>query len=517
MSLAASPETAPSGAVFIGVVARATRHFAWLVATALAALAPVARAAITVESSPVANLTYQLDCVGDVIAACGGRQAFRELWRTLHGVDAREDARIARWRELRGRYQGSISASAHARPWFELMHRVRQAGLEARTLDEYERYVTLLTTAANARELTSVLRESWPSFESWWRSGPQSSLSRQVTALAEALAMPDMRDEVLAIEAFYGVARGAAPFVVHAIHRPSAPATATTAQVIGEVAVAEIPADDTLSRRLPVIVHEYAHFLLSRLDERKLAGLRDAVLSAGGAAGRGAWIEFDEAIATALGNGRVYRRLASDDEWGRYLRSELSFYTREETDRAAKALLPLVDTFMREGRTIASHGFAAEYVAVVKGALGDRLLAPIALLSEFVMLSDATFGERVQSVVQEALQAHTGTYSFWTFSGACCGPGFLKPLIDHPGKPQLVVIPPQRLVASTFVPAATRKSLSRQRAPAVAMTRARRRAADDRHRRPLGRRSRHGDALDLQPPFASRRRQLRRAAAVTAL
>lgn len=473
MKFAASLKTAPSGAVFIA----GARWIAWRRWLPLLALVPVlatfssrVHAAIAVESSPVANLTYQLDCVGDVVPACGAREAFRDLWRTAYGVDARDDPRVARWRDLRAKYQGSISNAAGARPWFELVHRLRRAGLEARSVDEYERYAALLTTGAHARALASVLRELWPSFDTWWRGAPSASLSSHVEALSAALAMPDMREEVAAIEAFYGVARDAAPFVVHAIHRPRAPNMATTAQVIGEVAIAEIPADDTLAHRLPVIVHEYAHFLFSRVDERRLAELRAAVVRAGGSGGRGAWMEFDEAIATAIGNGRVYRRLASNDEWTRYLRSDLSFYTRDETDRAAKAVLPLVDTFIREGRTITSQGFAAEYAAVVKGALGDRLIAPIVLLSEFAMVSDASLGENVKSVVQDAVQAWTGTYSFWAFSGACCGPAFLKPLVDYADKPQLVVIPPQRIASSTFLPATLRRSLARERAPAFAMT-----------------------------------------------
>jgi len=473
VSFVASPKTAPPGAVFIAVAGYITWSRSLLLLSAVVAMTAFpsgAHASITLEASPVANLTYQLDCVSDVVPACGAREAFRDLWRTTYGADARDDPRVARWRDLRAKYQGSISAAPGVRPWFELMQRVRHAGLQARSPDEYERYVALLTTTAHAHDLASVLRELWSPFDAWWRGAPQSSLSVHVSALAEALAMPDMRAEIAAIEAFYGVARGAAPFVVHAIHRPIASGITTTAQVIGDVAVAEIPADDTLERRLPVIVHEYAHLLLSRVDEQKLAELRAAVVKAGGSGGRGAWMEFDEAIATALGNGRVYRRLASNDEWTRYVRSEFSFYTRDETDRAAKAVLPLVDTFIRDGRSIASPGFAAEYAAVVKRALGDRLIAPIALLSEFAMVSDAALGEKVRSVVQEAVQAKTGTYSFWAFSGACCGPAFLKPLGDYPDKPQLVVIPPQRLAASTFLPASLRTSLARQRSPAFAMT-----------------------------------------------
>ena len=293
---------------------------------------------------------------------------------------------------------------------------------------------------------------------------------RHVDELREALAMPDMHDEIATLEAFYGVARANAPFVVYAVHRPAVAGSATTAQVVGEVAVAEIPSDDTLNVRLPVIVHEYAHVLFARIDERRREALRASVVKAGGSAGWGAWMEFDEAIATAIGNGRVYRRLASRDEWARYVRSERSFYTRDETDRAAKALLPLVDTFLREGGTIDTQAFGAEYAAVVKGALGERLLAPIALLSEFAMVYDAPLGDDVRSVVQDAVLASTGTYSFWAFGQSCCGRGFLKPLTDFPDKPRLVVIKPQHVAAGVFLPATLRAALARQRVPAFGFT-----------------------------------------------
>ena len=469
---AASMKTAPPGAVFIAAGRTSLRVYTALLALAgvLATFAPGTDAAIVVETSPIANLTYQLDCVGDVVPVCGARDAYRESWRTLFGVEARDDARVARWRALRGTFQGSLGRSPNTRPWFELAHRVRQAGLQARSIDEYERYVALLTTTSHAREIATVLRELSLSFDAWWRGEAAASLTRHVDELREALAMPDMRDEVAAIEAFYGVARGNAPFVVYAVHRPAVAGRATTAQVVGEVAVAEIPSDDTLTARLPVIVHEYAHVLFARIDERRREALRASVLKTGGVAGWGAWMEFDEAIATAIGNGRVYRRLASRDDWTRYLRNDRTFYTRDETDRAAKALLPLVDTFLREGRTIDTQAFGPEYAAVVKGALGERLLAPIALLSEFAMVYDATLGDDLQSVVQNAVIAQTGTYSFWSFAQRCCGRDFLRPFAEFPDKPRLVVIKPRHVAAGTFLPVTLRAGLARQRAPAFGFT-----------------------------------------------
>ena len=361
----AKTTTAPAGAVLLGCL---------VLAAALAA--PVdAQAAITLEVSPLANLTYQLDCVTDVPMACGGREAFRALWRERFH-EAGDEARLARWRALRGKHQGAIGAGLDTRAFFDLAERIRRAGFAARSVDEYERSLALLTNAVDARELAAIVEGVAPRFDPWWRDEAKPALERQVRALSDALATADIAAEIAFIASFYGAARNAPALVVYAIHRPAIESGNTTAQQLGEVAVAEIPANDSIEQRLPVLAHEYAHLLFWRLPEPELAALRAAVVKAGRGKGRAAWNVLDEALATALGNGRVARRLVASDRWYRHLNAERSLYSEPLVDSAAKAVLPIVDDAFDQRRSIADPGFADRYATLVIGRLGPGLAAP---------------------------------------------------------------------------------------------------------------------------------------------
>jgi hypothetical protein len=82
--------TAPPGAVFLGAV----RIRRWLALAAWLLPGPSALAAISIAASPIASLTYQLDCVSSVVPVCGARHAFLELWPDVRGLQASASAQM---------------------------------------------------------------------------------------------------------------------------------------------------------------------------------------------------------------------------------------------------------------------------------------------------------------------------------------------------------------------------------------------------------------------------------------
>jgi hypothetical protein len=440
-----------------------------VVALALAAFPWTARAAIALEVSVVANLAYHLDCVSDAVVSCGARTAFRELWKDRFGVDTESDTRIRDWREVRERHRGTIGGRPGQHAQFDLEQRVRRTSFSAHSFDEYYRYVALLISPDDTRRVMAIVESFRPAFEAWWGDTAVDSLTRKVQALRDVLATPDLRNEIRRIEAFYGASPAPQPMVVQGIYRPAVNGGNTTAQLIGEDAVAEIPANDLVELRVPVLVHEYAHLLLSRLSATQASSLRQAVVNAGGATGRGAWLLFDEAVATSLGNGRVARSMVSDQAWKQQLGREQSLYNEGAIDAAAKAILPLVDTFIEQGRAITDPGFAKEYASVVARSLGPRLRTPAVVFSELATVSDVTLGPDLAKAVGKAIIDATGNISMWHWRHPCCGADFLKPFADHPDKTHLIVVSSRRLQAATFVPASVRKALMRLPIPSYAI------------------------------------------------
>lgn len=459
------------GAV-VALRARSKRWVALLVVLAALVWPWSARAAIVVEASPVANLTYQLDCVAGVEVSCGARDAFRDLWRQRFGVDVANDARITRWREVRDRNRGVIGGGQRSRPFFDLQERVRRSSLSARSFEEYYRDLGLLTSAGDAQSAAAVIEAFRPGFEAWWSETAAGALTRKVLALTDALDAPELREELRRIEAFYGSSSQLDSMTVQAVYRPAVDAGTTTAQLVGDYAIAEVPANDSVEMRLPVLVHEYAHRLLARLAATQAAALQRAVITAGRGFGRSAWHLFDEALATAVGNARVGRLLVAEADWKKHVGIERSLYSKAAVDESAKAILSLVDAFIDERRAITDPVFAEQYATAVIGRLGNRLLTPVVFFGELAMVADSALGADVGNVIAKVItQASGGNISMWHWRETCCAASFLKPLADHPDKPHLLVISTQRIASAAFLPQGLRKTLSRTAMPAYAVSR----------------------------------------------
>jgi hypothetical protein len=83
---------------------------------------------------------------------------------------------------------------------------------------------------------------------------------------------------------------------------------------------------------------------------------------------------FNEAVATALAQGLVQRRVLSEAEFEARRKRPRSFYEDDAIDGAAKAILPLVEATIARGESI-GDAFVASYLAAVRGALGSSTSA----------------------------------------------------------------------------------------------------------------------------------------------
>ena len=82
---------------------------------ALFACAPAAGSQlhVAVRVSPVADLAHRLDCVAEVIRACGTAD-YQQLWRDRFLRDAADSAALGAWRTLRERYAVDVEVQSSA-------------------------------------------------------------------------------------------------------------------------------------------------------------------------------------------------------------------------------------------------------------------------------------------------------------------------------------------------------------------------------------------------------------------
>jgi hypothetical protein len=148
---------------------------------------------------------------------------------------------------------------------------------------------------------------------------------------------------------------------------------------MGIESFAEFLANDLESDRLPVILHEYAHFMFSTIPKEKGLQLKASVIKAGGVFGGTLWGLLNEAQASALGNGRVARSYMSAERFGKYEAANGSFYANNLIDGAGKALLPVFDEMLANRKSIIGVEMNETQAPLIVIAANDNAGATAAL------------------------------------------------------------------------------------------------------------------------------------------
>ena len=139
----------------------------------------------------------------------------------------------------------------------------------------------------------------------------------------------------------------------------------------------ETPLGDSANNRLPVLAHEYVHFWLSHHAQRVSQQLASAFADSDQPCSVVAFGIFEEAIASALGNGIIEQQLNSGAAFREYLAIPDSFYADRNIDAVAKAVLPDVIRYIADGKAL-DDAFVAIFIDRTARTLGDRC-ASIAL------------------------------------------------------------------------------------------------------------------------------------------
>ena len=366
--------------------------FARALILTLAAMAnvPVARPAdITVSISETANLFYQIDCMSNR-DTCSW-DVFRKLWDQIGWDNETDEASLAEFASIIARYAVTNplapSESTSTKPTifrpeivdlapsrldeFNLRTRIRVAAYRSASMDRLSEQLRLLMDPRDAEAITNILRSFDERFQRWWNSEGQRDLlrfSRELQSLMAGKAKDFIRDTKIFLGAVQ--AGQSLPVHMHLIAHPM-PRGSTYGRQFGSHNYIEVLRSEVAEQRIGVVVHELAHYLFQNaprsLHERRLRGTQNA----GDPAAPAALALMDEAIATAIGNGVLEKRLRGAD-FPTYLERPLSFYNDEAIDTAAKLILELVDEYLSAPKEL-DDDFVNRYFALLLNEMTPQL------------------------------------------------------------------------------------------------------------------------------------------------
>lgn len=349
--------------------------------------------------TPLANFAYQLDCVAGAARFCAGAEDYRLLWKQEFGIDTTTSPEVKRWAQLRKEFSTLTQASGEddsplPGSRLDLNKRVMIAAFAAADIADYRSRLALLLPDPMSTQADTVINTLYPPFFKWWQAAGNAAASNAARSLIAGIDTPVIQAHVADIVKIFGSSDAArTTATVRLMYRPGLTETrSTSGESFGRESIAEFLSSGDPSRATPVILHEYAHFAFASSDLSKATLLRNGIIKAGGDVGLPIWALFNEAVATALGNGRVHRSLVAKESFDQYAAKRESFYNVPDIDAAAKAILPLVDETVLAGGAVFDDAFIKGYVAAVQTQLGDTLAKPATFMRSYTLIVDAALG-----------------------------------------------------------------------------------------------------------------------------
>lgn len=428
---------------------RTSASLLWLAPLLALACAPAEGALrFKVELSEVANLTYQLDCVGGLIPC--GDQDFKAFWEKDLLKTPKDRARLAAWVALRERYERNVELEAEGEtpplaggtPTLDLGQKIRIAGLQARSLDDYASRLEILVLPTDRAAFLRAVQGFLPAFEVWWKGEAVERGRPFVSGIEDLLNDPKVARPFARIVRFYAPALEEGSTIhIALVARPARAGGNTSGQQIEATSVVEFLPDEKPENRIDVVLHELCHFLFGSPDPAAWVALQKRFLATGAPEAIPAYNLLNEGLASALGNGQIARAVLGDEKFARLLAKEGSFYSNPSVDRAGKALLPLLDEWLAAGRTLFDPEFVPRYLAALKTAFGPSLTAPRLYLAEMALVVDESLGENLRRSVRRPLRVA----SMYASTGELSDPQTLAEFRKYPSLNALFLVHPSHL------------------------------------------------------------------------
>ncbi len=352
--------------------------------------------------SKTSNLVHQINCLADI--NCNDSGNYQNLWKDSPelGLKTEDDAQLAKWRELYRKYNGEIAVqseqqnnaklayplSAGNNDKISLNNRLRIAALNSTNWEEYRRAVELLVLPKDAHEFVAVVRHFSSRFDEWWqKSNSEKFLNERGKQYIASIEKHQLLELTEKAAVFYEAQIPESYQVgFHLLFRPAN--DSVFGEQIENHALIEVREKESLEEKIPVVIHELAHHLFRLAPLRQQEKLLGSFLGANQIYSLAAYNLLDEALATAIGNGLVAKRLMSEKDFAAYKERPNSFYIDDAVDRAGKAVFPLVEQRINQNSSLYAGDFAPEYLELIGTAFGEEINSPLLALKTLTIISN---------------------------------------------------------------------------------------------------------------------------------
>lgn len=407
-----------------------------------------AKIKVDVNYSPLANLVYQLDCISGHLHHCS-KANYQKLWDDKIAVSKIDKKMVTSWGKLMELYKPELelakSGTRAVTGRFEgvkLATKIRIASFQSDNLNQYLEKLDLVTLPSDKGKIVAILKHFDPKFQKWWKKSAQSKGSTFIKSSKKLLKSKKITEKLNQFFDFYQVdLPDGYEVTFNFFYRPDIVKEPTSGQQIENYSTTEFLPKEKASERLDVVIHELCHFFLENSDQDRFAIFQKQFIDLKDLSAMSAYNLMNESLATVFGNGMINRIYKNDKSWAEYKEKPQSFYNNYHIDKAAKALLPLLDQHLKHKKTIYSKGFVGEYVSELKKAFGDELSAPRLLLTEMVLLGDSKFGGPFRNHVRKEARVS----SMYTSEGSWSDKRFLETYERHKDLNVLLIVHPDNL------------------------------------------------------------------------
>ncbi|MCB1581448.1 MAG: hypothetical protein KDI92_00180 [Xanthomonadales bacterium] len=371
-----------------------------------------ARHHIQYQISPLGNLIYQLDCITQPVIFPCSQADFSELWESGINSDKQDAAMLERWKSARTKLNKTIEYVEL--PELELLitpnfpmnssngiNVLEQVRIMAFASEKRNHYLTQLKfwLPINAvKEEQQIIDHFWPRFAPWFEQ-QQATLNQFVDDAKILSEKHDVDGLLTAMQTFY---QSDLPedlvLPVYLVAHPKKSA-ATSGLVFNENSVVEVLNGEKASNRLAVVIHEIAHFYHERAPLDTHLNRMAYFFNENSEVGKIGYYLFNEAMATAIGNGLLEQRMMSPERFEYYQQHPMSFYNNQGIDQAAKTALRLVTQQIKNQQAIDMRFMAALDKTWAKG-LHQIKNQPQQLLRHMgLLIMEETYTDMINEII----------------------------------------------------------------------------------------------------------------------
>lgn len=399
---------------------------------------------VKLQFSPIANLAYQLDCISGAIPHCS-RNTYQDLWNKNFIKGADDQALIKKWGELMNRYHPALefdeSKNSDRFEGVKLSTKIRIASFQSMTMDEYFSRLDLVIFSKDREKFETVIRRFYPGFDKWWKATAFPKGKKFAKTTESLLVGRDMATKLQQFSHFYGAVLPDHYIVYfNLFYRPDFEES-TSGQQIENYSVAEFLPNEKPVDRIDVIIHELCHFFFDSTADSNFASLKKEFDADGSLEARAAYNLLNETLASTLGNGLINKLTMKKERWEKYLAKQQSFYNNYHIDKAAKTILPWMEEWVNQGRTLKDSQFVSNYVSSLEKSFGAELKAPRLMLNELALIADNKYNGKFSDAVRKSIRAS----SMYNSEGEWSDDRLLRYYKENKNLSVLIVIHPSNL------------------------------------------------------------------------